>query len=160
MNQIEYMNNTLVRLEELLFHELSGCAHWKVELVGVDFIRSRNVQGRSPEEVIENCIKEIVGAGMVKEMDYSIGGQGIKLELSVKGCLHLPKEMKLRKEGITPYCCPITNMIQDQLIEKLPYATCYLAELHIEENTGRCSTRSAIYEDEGKIGCVCNWNEE
>ena len=160
MNSTEYMNDTLVRLEELLFHELSGCAAWKVELVGVDFIRSRDIRGRTPEEVVESCIREITAAGLVKEIKYNIGGQGVKLELSMKGCIHLPKEMKLRKDGITPYCCPITNMIHDQLIEKLSYDTAYLAELHVDEKTGECRTRSAVYEDETKIGCVCNWNEK
>ena len=160
MTSSEYMNDVLVRLEELLFHELSGCAAWKVELVGVDFIRSKGIRGTTPEEIIEACIREITASGLVKEVNYAIGGQGIKLELSVKECIHLPKEVSLRKEGITPYCCPITNMIHDQLIEKLSYDTCYLAELHIDENAGRCSSRSAIYENEGKIGCVCNWNEE
>jgi hypothetical protein len=154
------MNDMLVRLEELLFHELSGCAAWKVELVGVDFIQSKKIRGTTPEELIENCTKEIVAAGLVKEMSHLIGGQGVKLELSIGGCVHLPKEMKLKKEGVAPYICPITNMVLDQLIEKLHYDTAYLAELRIDEKTGRCKIRSAIYEDESKIGCVCNWNEE
>lgn len=160
MNSSEYMNDMLVRLEELLFQELSGCAAWKVEFVGVDFLQSKDIRGRTPEQVIENCIKEIVSAGLVKGIKYTLGGEGIKLELSMKGCIHLPKEMKLKKEGITPYCCPITNMINDQLIEKLNYDTAYLAELRIDEKTGECRSRSAVYEDETKIGCVCNWNEK
>ena len=160
MNNTEYMNDMLVRLEELLFHELSGCAAWKVELVGVDFIQAKKIQGSTSKEVIENCIEEIVVAGLVKEMNYVIGGQGVKLELSMKDCMHLPKERKLKKDGVKPYVCPITNMIQDQLIEKLNYDTTYLAELRIDEKTGQCWSRSAIYENETKIGCVCNWNEE
>ena len=160
MDKIEYCNDMLVRLEELLFHELSGCAAWKVELVGVDFIQSKNIKGSTPEKVIENCIKEIIAAGLVKDMSYVIGGQGVKLELSVNGCAHLPKEIRLKKDGVTPYICPITNMILDQLIEKLGYDTTYVAELRIDEKTGKCWSRSAVYENEGKIGCVCNWDEE
>jgi hypothetical protein len=160
MNSTDYMNHMLVRLEGLLFHELSGCAAWKVELVGVDFIRSKDIRGTTPEEVIENCIREIVAAGLVKEIGYALGGRGVKLELFMKGCIHLPKEMELKKEGITPYCCPITNMIHDQLIEKLNYDTAYLAELRLDEKAAECRTRSAVYEDETKIGCVCNWNEK
>jgi hypothetical protein len=160
MNSSEYMNDMLVRLEELLFQELSGCAAWKVELVGVDFLHSKDIRGRTPEQIIENCIKEIVSAGLVKEIKYTLGGEGIKLELSMKGCIHLPKEMKLKKEGVTPYCCPITNMINDQLVEKLNYDTVYVAELRIDDKRGECRSRSAVYEDETKIGCVCNWNEK
>src|SRR4030042_2245703 len=89
MDKIQYCNDMLVRLEELLFHELSGCAAWKVELIGVDFIQSKNIKGSTPEKVIENCIKEITAAGLVKGMSYEIGGQGVKLELSVNGCANL-----------------------------------------------------------------------
>ncbi|MFC1532775.1 hypothetical protein ACFL7M_05365 [Thermodesulfobacteriota bacterium] len=159
MNEIKYCNDIMVRLEELLFHELSGCAAWKVELVGVDFIQSKDIKGDNPDEVIENCIREIKDAGLVKDMTYEISGKGIKLEIRMKDCVHLPKEARLKKDGITPYICPITNMILDQLIETLGFETSYLAEVDIDEETGSCRTRSAIYEDEDKIGIVCNWND-
>lgn len=160
MNKMKYCNDLLVRLEELLFHELSGCAAWKVEMVGVDFIQSKDIQGDTPDEVIRNSIKEIVDGGLVEEMTHEIGGEGVLLTLNMKGCAHLPKEVRLKKDGIKPYICPITNMIMDQLIEKLDYETTYLSEVEIDEKTGECRTRSAIYEDETKIGLVCNWNEE
>ncbi|MBW1801844.1 MAG: hypothetical protein JRJ85_14060 [Deltaproteobacteria bacterium] len=160
MDDMDYCNNLIVRLEELLFHELSGCAAWKVELVGVDFIQSRQIDGNTPDEIIRSCIREITAAGLVKEINHAIGGKGVKLELNMKGCRHLPKEIKLKKDGVRPYICPITNMFLDQLIEKLGYETTYLAEVEIDEDKGECRTRSAIYEDEDKIGCVCNWDEE
>ena len=159
MNEMDYCNDLIVRLEELLFHELSGCAAWKVELVGVDFIQSQRIEGSTPDEIIKNCIQAITAAGLVKEMTHAIGGKGVKLELNMKGCRHLPKEVKLKKDGVQPFICPITNMVLDQLIEKLGYETTYLAEVEIDENKGGCRTRSAVYEDEGKIGCVCNWDE-
>ena len=160
MNKMEYCNELIVRLEELLFHELSGCAAWKVEMVGVDFIQSKNIQGNTPDELVGNSIKEIVDSGLVTEMTHEIGGRGVLLTLSMKGCAHLPKEVRLKKNGVKPYICPITNMILDQLIEKLNYETTYLSEIEIDEKTGECRTRSAIYEDETKIGLVCDWNEE
>lgn len=160
MNEMQYCNDMLVRLEELLFHELSGCAAWKVELVGVDFIQSKNIQGNTPRDLIENCIKEIKAAGLVKEMDYLIGGKGIKLELTMKDCVHLPKEVRLKQDGVKPYICPITNMILDQLIEKLNFETTYVAEIEVLENSGECRVWSAIYKEEEEIGRVCNWHEE
>jgi hypothetical protein len=160
MNEMEYCNDVLVRLEELLFHELSGCAAWKVELVGVDFIQSKNIRGNTPDAVIQKCIKEIKNAGLVEEMNYAITGQDVKLELTMKGCRHLPKEVKLSQDGIKPYICPLTNMVLDQLIEKLKFETTYVADLHIDENKGECRVWSAIYANEDKIGCVCNWHEE
>ena len=160
MNEMEYCNDVLVRLEELLFHELSGCAAWKVEMVGVDFIQSKDIQGGTPDEVIQNCIKAIKDAGFVEEMNYAISGEDVKLELTMKGCCHLPKEAKLRQDGIKPYICPLANMVLDQLIEKLDYETTYVADLVIDENSGACRVWSAIYENEDKIGSVCNWHEE
>ena len=160
MNQVEYLNDMLVRLEELLYHELSGCAAWKVELVGIDFIQSKKIKGNTEEEVINNCIKEITGDGLVKSMTYSIGGKGILLNLKMKDCVHLPKEIRLKNDSIKPYICPIANMILDQLIEKLKYETTYLAKLDINEKTRECKVKCAIYETPDKIGLVSDWSKE
>ncbi len=159
MDQIEYFNDMLVRLEELLFHELSGCAAWKVELVGVDFIQSKKIEGNTEEEIITRCIKEITAGGLVKSMTYSIGGKGVLLSLKMKDCIHLPKEARLKKEGISPYLCPIANMVLDQLIEKLKYETTYLAKLDIDEKAGECHVKCAIYATADKIGEVSDWSE-
>jgi hypothetical protein len=160
MDRVEYFNDMLVRLEELLFHELSGCAAWKVELVGVDFIQSKRIEGNTAEEVVSHCIKEITASGLVKRMTYSIGGKGILLSLRMKDCIHLPKEARLKKDGISPYLCPIANMILDQLIEKLKYETTYLAKLDTDEKTGECRIKCAIYETPDKIGVVSDWSKE
>ena len=160
MDKVEHFNDMLVRLEELLYHELSGCAAWKVELVGIDFIQSKKIEGNTEEEVINNCIKEITADGLVKSMTYSIGGKGILLNLKMKNCIHLPKEVKLKKDNINPYICPIANMIMDQLIEKLKYETTFLAKLDINERTGECKVKCAIYETPDKIGLVSDWGKE
>jgi hypothetical protein len=160
MDKVEHFNHMLVRLEELLYHELSGCAAWKVELVGIDFIQSKKIEGNTEEEVINNCIKEITADGLVKSITYSIGGKGILLNLKMKNCIHLPKEVKLKKDNINPYICPIANMIMDQLIEKLKYETTFLAKLDINERTGECKVKCAIYETPDKIGLVSDWGKE
>jgi hypothetical protein len=160
MGKVEHFNDMLVRLEELLYHELSGCAAWKVELVGIDFIQSKKIEGNTEEEVINNCIKEITADGLVKSMTYSIGGKGILLNLKMKDCIHLPKEVRLNKNGIHPYLCPIANMIMDQLIEKLNYETTYLAKLDINEKAVECKVKCAIYENPDKIALVSDWGKE
>jgi len=160
MDKVEHFNNMLVRLEELLYHELSGCAAWKVELVGVDFIQSKKIEGNTEKEVIDHCIKEITAGGLVKNMTYSIGGKGVLLSLKMKDCVHLPKEIRLIKGGIHPYICPIANMILDQLIEKLKYETTYLAKLDFNETTGECNVKCAIYETPDKVGLVSDWSKE
>ncbi len=160
MDRVKYFNDMLARLEELLFHELSGCAAWKVELVGIDFIQSMDIKGETEDEVINNCIKEIISNGLVKEMKYAIGGKGVLLNLKMKDCIHLPKEIKVKGDGIKPYLCPIANMILDQLIEKLKYETTYLAKLDIDEDSGICRVKCAIYKTPDMIGVVSDWTKE
>lgn len=159
MDNTQYYNELLYRLEELFYHELSDCAPWKTEYIGIDFIQAKNVSGTTEDDIISACITEIVGADLVKVMSYSIEGHGILLKLKIQGCRHLPKETMLRRSGIKPYNCPITNMILDQLIEKLSYTTTYLADLSVDEESGECSIRAAIYATPDQIGVVSDWSK-
>jgi hypothetical protein len=160
MDKTAYFNDLMARTEALFYHELSDCAAWKTEFIGVDFIQSKTITGDTPGQVIESCIKEMAAAGLIKDASYSIGGEAILLYLKVHGCIHIPKEVKLRQGGIEPYNCPIINMILDQLIEKLNFATTYVAELEVDEATGECTVKSAIFESADKIGNVCDWSDE
>lgn len=161
MDQIAYCNDLLVRFEEIFFHELSQInARCKVELIGSDFLVDKNITGKTVEEVVQNCIKEIKKSGLVKDMSAKVGGKGVLLRLDMKGCVHLPKEAKLKKDGVEPYLCPIANMISEQIISKLNYLTTYTAGLHVDENKGECVIRCAIYENIEKIGVVSDWTKE
>ena len=53
--------------------------------------------------------------------------------------------------------CPIANMIGDRIIEVLGYETTYMADMVIDENSGKCTIKYAIFEDIDKIGQVCDW---
>jgi len=157
MDEKAYFNDLLVRFEEIFYHELSECSRPKVELIGTDFLKSKDVKGRTVEQVVESCIKEIKAAGLVKDISYSIHGSEIMLKLNVKSCVHIPKEAKLKAGGIEPYLCPIANMILDQIIEKLNYLTTYTAEMDIDEKKGECIIKCAIFENVDKIGVVSDW---
>ena len=159
MDKTAYFNDLMARTEELFYHELSDCAAWKTEFIGVDFIQSKKITGSTPEQVIERCIKEIAAAGLIENASYSIGGEAILLYLKIRGCIHIPKEVKLQKAGIKPYNCPIVNMILDQLIEKLHFATTYVADLEIDPASGECNIKSAVFETADKIGNVCDWSD-
>lgn len=155
----EYFNDLLYRLEEIFYHELSGCARPKSELVGIDFLQSKKIEGDTVEKLIDKSIKEIKASGLVDDIAYSIHGFGICLNLQVKGCIHMQKEVKLKKENIKPYCCPIANMILDRIIEVLHYLATYTAELKVDQNKGECMLRCAIYETIDKIGQVSDWSK-
>ena len=161
MDEIAYCNDLLVRFEEIFFHELSQInARCKVELIGTDFLVPKNIKGKTVEEVVENCIKEIKKNNLVKDMSGKVGGKGILLRLDVKGCVHLPKEAKLESDGVEPYLCPISNMILGQIIDKLNYLTSYTAGLHVDNKKGECIIRCGIYENMDKIGVVSDWTKE
>lgn len=160
MDKTAYFNDLMARTEELFYHELSDCAAWKTEFIGVDFIQSKDIKGKSAAEIIESCIQEITTAGLIKGASYSIGGRDILLYLKVQECIHIPKEVKLLQGGIEPYNCPIVNMILDQLIEKLNFITTYVADLDVNQETNECTIKCAIFDTAEKVGNVCDWSDE
>lgn len=161
MDQIAYTNDLLVRFEEIFYHELSQInARCKVELIGIDFLRDKNIKGKTVQEVVDSCVQEIRKSGLVKGLTAKVAGKGILLKLNVQGCIHLPKEAKLKADGIEPYMCPISNMILEQIIDKLNYLTTYTARLHVDNEKGECQLYCAIYENQDKIGLVSDWTKE
>ncbi|HEY96306.1 MAG TPA: hypothetical protein G4O15_15380 [Dehalococcoidia bacterium] len=163
--KIAYFNDLLVRLEEIFYHELSGMTHPKVEYVGIDFLRSKNIEGTTVEEILDNCIKEITAGGLAEEVTYSRAGEGILLILKIKNCIHIPMEAKLQyglknEGGVAPYMCPIANMILDRILEVLKFQMVYNASIEsIDTETGECSLKCVIYESVEKIGQVGDWRD-
>ena len=157
MDSIKYCNELLSRLETLAYHELSGMIHWKCEFVGVDFIRSKQIEGKTVDEIVASCSKAIATEGIVNDITHKVGKDGVMLKLRVKGCVHHAKEAQTKKEGVGPYLCPIANMILDQIHEKLKYTTSYLAKLGIDGNNKQCLVYMALYETPDKIGQVSDW---
>jgi len=153
-----YCNDCLARHEELFFQELAQASMWKPEYIGIDYIQSKKIEGKTAEEVIESCIKVMKEDGLVKDMTYTRGQEGILLKLTVNGCIHLPKEATLKKNGIKPYCCPITNMILDRILEVLHYEITFLGgNMDIDENKGECVIRCGIWDNADKVVIVSDW---
>ena len=50
--------------------------------------------------------------------------------------------------------------IIEACIEKLGYATTYLADMKVDAETGQCVIRAAIYATPEKIGEVSDWSKE
>lgn len=162
MDNIAYCNDLLVRFEEIFYHELSQInARCKVELIGADFLNDKNIQGDTIEKLVASCVEEIKKNGLVREMTGKIGGKGILLKLNVNGCIHLPKEAKLKESGIEPYMCPIANMIAEQVISKLDYMTTYSGGgIHVDNDKGECIIYCGVYKDMDSIGVVSDWRKE
>ena len=158
MDKVQYFNDCLARHEELLFQELAQASMWKPEYIGIDYIQSKEIEGKTAEEVIESCIRVMKEDGLVKDMTYTRGQEGILLKLTVNGCIHLPKEATLKKNGIKPYCCPITNMILDRVLEVLHFEITFLGgNMEVDEEKGECIIRCGIWETADKVGIVSDW---
>ena len=155
--KLEYFNDLLYRLEEMLYHELSMCAHPKSELVGSDFLASGKIEGANLEQLLGNCLTEIKKNGLVDGINYSLHASGTCLKLSVGDCIHIQKEVRLKSEGIEPYCCPIANMILDRILGVLRYLTTYTADIKVDEDKRRCVIKCAVFDSIDKIGQVSDW---
>jgi len=160
MDQVKYCNEVLARVEELMFQELSGMAYWKCEFVGVDFIRSFDIQGKTVPEIVQSCAKVMQEAGLVSDVAYRTSKDGVMLKLTVRGCMHHGKEAHVKNEGIAPYICPVANMVLDQIHQKLKYETSYLFKDATDPENNRCLLYMALYETGDKIGCVSDWLED
>jgi hypothetical protein len=161
MDNIAYTNDLLFRFEEIFYHELSQInARCKAELVGSDYLNGKDIKGDTVEELVENCVSEIKKDGLVEEMTGKVAGKGILLKLNMKGCVHMPKEIKLQSEGIEPYVCPLANMISEQIISKLNYMTTYTGGLEVDTAKGECVIYCGIYKDMDSIGMVSDWRKE
>ena len=161
-DKIAYYNDLIVRLEEIFYHELSHMVHPKMEYVGIDFLKDKNIQGKTVDEVIGNCVKVIKDAGLVEDISFSQAGAGLLLVFDVKGCIHLPMEAKLKKGfkeegGVEPFLCPIANMILDRIINVLDYEMVYNAQMEVDADKKECRVKCAIYESMEKIGQVGDW---
>lgn len=160
MNRNAILNQMLYRMEEVFWHELSDCAPWKTEYVGIDFIQAQDIKGSTESEIIQSCIDHIKAAGLVQDVEFSITANDILMKLQVRGCELMLKETLISKGGIKPYNCPIANMIRDQLIEKLGYETTYLAKMKADEKAACCDLKVAIFATPEKIGAVSDWSQE
>ncbi len=164
-DKVAYFNDLLVRFEEIFYHELSGMTHPKVEYVGTDFLKSKKIEGKTVEEVVDSCIKEIKAGGLVEDITYSRGGEGILLVLKLMNCIHLPMEAKLKygaksEGGVEPYMCPIANMILNRILEILNFEMVYNASIeNIDVEKGECTLKCVVYESAEKIGQVGDWKD-
>jgi hypothetical protein len=128
-----------------------------VELIGAPFLESRDAGGESLEEVVECCIREITAGGIAEEITFSRHGHGILLKLEVVGCIHLPKEVRLKNRGFEPYMCHVANMVGDRIVEVVGYEAACLACMQIHEEIHRCVVKYVVFENPGNIGQVSDW---
>jgi len=154
-----YYNDCVARFEEIAYQELSNMVRSKVEYIGIDYLKSKNIQGSTVEQIVDACIKEMKAGGLVSDMTYSRGGGGLLLTFDVKNCIHLPMEAKLqnslrREGGVEPYLCPIANMILERIYTLLKFQMVFKATMEPDPAKNACVVKCAIYESQENIGKI------
>jgi hypothetical protein len=139
-----YFSDVFSSLEKVLYYERGRGAYFRSTMVGTDFIDRRRIEGKTSEEVIENCIKVMRENNIVKDATYQKDKNGTLFTFEMKGCMHLPVEAKLEEEGVPAYICPPTNMILHKIREILDLAV-EIADITVNQNDGRCVIRVVVF---------------
>ncbi len=119
---IQYVNDVLAREEEriVVLTGRTNYARFGFELAGADFARTRQIAGKTLDEMVASCIKQIVAAGMAESITYEpapLPKPEGSIKFVVKGCMHLPKEARLKQDGVMPFICPLGNILSAVILE-------------------------------------------
>ena len=146
---IKYVNDMLARQEERIV-VLTGrteYARFSFELTGVDFVRSRKIEGSTIDEIVDSCVKEILVVGLAEDIKYSpspLPDPEGDTEFKVTGCIHLPKEKKLAEDKVTPYICPIGNILSTVILENAGYEMGSIRNSEIHHNRNECILKGTL----------------
>ncbi|MFC1579723.1 hypothetical protein ACFL4N_02295 [Thermodesulfobacteriota bacterium] len=145
-----YFRDIVSALEKTLYYERGGGAYFRATMVGTDFIDREDIQGSTPEEIIENCVQVLVEKGMIQKADYSFetDGNDTFFTFEISGCSHLPVEARLKEEGIPAYVCPPINMILYKIRQLVDLAV-EIADITVNHEEGKCIVRVVIFKQEG-----------
>jgi hypothetical protein len=139
-----YFSDIITSLEKVLYYERGRGACFRATMVGTDFIDRNRIEGKTPEEVIEHCIKVMRGNNIIKDANYQKDKNGTLFTFEMKGCMHLPVEAKLMEEGVPAYICPPTNMILYKIREILDLAV-EIADITVNQEDHRCIIRVVVF---------------
>jgi len=144
-----YINDVLARQEEriVVLTGRTDYARFSFELAGADFVRSRDIKGTTVDELADNCIKEIVAAGLAEKITCSpspLPDPEGDVEFTVTGCIHLPKEKKLEEDGVTPFICPIGNILTAVILENAGYDMGSIRNAGIHHETNTCLLKGTL----------------
>lgn len=145
MKEETYFNEVVCALQKALYYERGRGAYFRATRVGTDFIDQKGIEGSTSEEVIECCVTELKKSGVIENATYQKDETGNLFIFEIKGCVHLPVEAKLKKEGVPPYICPPINMILYKIGQLVNLAV-ETAEIEVHEGEGRCVLQVVAFE--------------
>lgn len=145
MKDPAYFYDIAYALEKALYYERGRGAYFRATMIGVDFIKDKNVEADTDDAIIHNCIKALVEGGIIEGASFQKDETGNLFTFELKGCSHLPIEAKLIEEGVPPYICSPINMILYKL-GQLTNLAVEIAKITVHEGEGRCEVKVVAFE--------------
>ena len=142
-----YFRDIVSSLEKALYYERGGGGYFRATMVGTDFIDRQDIGGKTPEEVIENCIKVFIKNKVLDSALYEKDESGTFLTFKVKGCAHLPVEARLKDEGVPVFVCPPINMILYK-IRQITDLAVEIADITVNQENGKCLVRVVVFKQD------------
>jgi hypothetical protein len=144
MTEGPYFGDIVSSLEKVLYYERGRGSYFRATMVGTDFIDRKHIEGKTPEEVIENCVKVMREAHIIKEARYKKDKNGTLFTFEIEGCMHLPVEAKLIEQGVPAYICSPTNMILHKIREITDLAV-EIADITVDQKNRKCTIRVVVF---------------
>ena len=137
MKNLKYFNEIAYALEKTLYYERGRGAYFRATMVGVDFIKDKDIKGKTDEAIINDCIKALVDGEIIKGASFEKDETGNLFTFELNHCTHLSIETRLTEEGVPPYICPPINMILYKIGELTNLAV-EIANITVIEHEERC----------------------
>jgi hypothetical protein len=140
-----YFNEIAYALEKTLYYERGRGAYFRATMVGVDFIKDKEIKGETDEAIIPDCFKALVDGGIISRASFEKDENGNLFTFKLNHCTHLPIEKRLTEEGVPPYICPPINMILYKIGELTNLAV-EIAKITVLEGEERCIVKVVAFD--------------
>jgi hypothetical protein len=144
VKNLTYFNDIAYALEKTLYYERGRGAYFRATMVGVDFIKDKEINGKSDEAIITDCFSALIHGEIISSASFEKDETGNLFTFELNHCTHLPIEARLTEEGVPPYICPPINMILYKIGELTNLAV-EIAKITVLEREGRCVVKVVAF---------------
>ncbi len=109
---LNYANLLIYRLQKALHDERGTGAKFRTSVVGKEELAQHyrlELSAGAVDDNVSACKETLKRLGIVEQIECSI--ENNVAEIEVDGCVHFPVEQKLMNEGISPFTCMCTHLI-------------------------------------------------
>lgn len=140
----KYFRDTFSALVKAFYYERGGGAYFRATMIGTDFIEDKEINGETPQEIIENCLQVLTESKIIGNSSYDKDESDTFFTFEIKGCAHLPVERQLQEEGVPAFVCPPINIILYKIRQLIDLAV-EIADITVKQDEGKCTVRVVIF---------------